>query len=821
MKKGISLALCALLVCSTFSACDDQHTHTYATDSWKSDATKHWHAATCEHTSEMSDVDGHSDSDKDGKCDVCGYVVCEHTYATEWSADADGHYYASTCGDDVKKDEAAHTPDLANVCTVCGYKLGTPDVSTFDKALAVGTYQGKLVESGSIKNMYSNTYGGEMVKYVNYEFRDGYTYVKEETPQENEYAGWIVNTTEYYYSLSDDGVPFGVSSSTLGADPYGTNAILDVTADSVNGYSFDGDFSGYTVKAIGVEEMVNALYEDAALDLNGDFSGGQVETDEEEGTSYSFSYGIQGTFYFCQLTVAFTLDDNGMMDKVGFYSEQYSLNDITTDGETGYVTVNADAEVVTTYEYEISQYTDGAKNSVENPYAANELLATSLKLVDGENEEVGNTLTLTKGSSVSLSYADVLPATAELAFNTRKAMVGDEVLWMSGDLGAIVGTSSVIFYPNEVGTYDVVLTIGRVTKQISVTVEYAPVTEVTTQVQGASGYYQAATETTVYANSTLMLKGATNTYADQSVTAEIISKPNGATIDGETPNTVLEIGSGDGVYTFTASVEGEYVVEFTSTVDDTKSATVTVTVIAPPTAAELLNGAYSAYFGYWRVNFEPSAAGATNGNVTIVDTSNSWGYGVFSQTTTYTYNENDGTITLGATVGYTYDTGGNGTKSYTFTLSVVNYQVTITCEGDTNLSKVMDPISESDLVSGLYKTWTTNDANLVILEENKSAYSFELALNSDGTGVLKIWNYACERDYWGNYSWYEDSKEYQASFTYTLSGSTITFAGVKITYGTCPSDYTNLLTTATVGSIYKQVELVLVSGDTPVTVTLN
>lgn len=809
MKKGISLALCALLVCSTFSACDDQHTHTYATDSWKSDATKHWHAATCEHTSEMSDVDGHSDSDKDGKCDVCGYVVCEHTYATEWSADADGHYYASTCGDDVKKDEAAHTPDLANVCTVCGYKLGTPDVSTFDKALAVGTYQGKLVASGSM-NINSNTYGSETVKYVNYEFRDGYTYVKEEMPQENYYAGWIVNTTEYYYSLSDDGVPFGVSSSTLGADPNGTNGVADVTADSVNGYSFDGDFIGGTVKAIGVEEMVNALYEDAALDLNGDFSGGQVETDEEEGTFYSFSYGIQGTFYFYQLTVAFTLDDNGMMDKVGFYSKQYSLNDITTDGETGYVTVNADAEVVTTYEYEISQYTDGAKNSVENPYAANELLATSLKLVDGKNEEVGNTLTLTKGSSVSLSYADVLPATAELAFNTRKAMVGDEVLGISGDLSAIVGTSSVQFKAYKVGTYDVVLTIGRVTKQISITVKYAPVTEVTTQVQNASGYYQAATTASMYTNATVTLKGATNTYADQSVTAEIFSKPNGATIDSEPPNTVLEIGSGDGVYTFTTSVAGEYVVEFTSTVDSTKSARVTVTVTAPPTAAKILNGKYTAAYGQFKVEFVPSEDGATSGNVTVMDTNAS-----YTKTTTYTCT--DYALKLGETLSYTVDFYGTE-LSCSMRLSIVDYQVVLAyTRGTSNNTYTMSRLDESALCD----TWSTDEENFVIITENESAYMFELDLDSDGTGVLKIWNYACERDYWGNYSWQEDSKEYQASFTYTLSGSTITFAGVKITYGTCPSDYTDLLTTATVDSWYSEVELVLVSGDTPVTVTLN
>lgn len=811
MKKGISLALCSLLVCSTFSACDDQHTHTYATDSWKSDATKHWHAATCEHTSEMSDVDGHSDSDKDGKCDDCGYVVCEHTYATEWSADADGHYYASTCGDDVKKDEAAHTPDLANVCTVCGYKLGTPDVSTFDKALAVGTYQGKLVASGSM-NINSNTYGSETVKYVNYEFRDGYTYVKEEMPQENYYAGWIVNTTEYYYSLSDDGVPFGVSSSTLGADPNGTNGVADVTADSVNGYSFDGDFIGGTVKAIGVEEMVNALYEDAALDLNGDFSGGQVETDEEEGTFYSFSYGIQGTFYFYQLTVAFTLDDNGMMDKVGFYSEQYSLNDITTDGETDYVTVNADAEVVTTYEYEISQYTDGAKNSVENPYAANELLATSLKLVDGENEEVGNTLTLTKGSSVSLSYADVLPATAELAFNTRKAMVGDKQLMMTEydfGLGAIVGTSSVQFYAYKVGTYDVVLTIGGVTKQISVTVDYAPVTTVTTQVQNASGYYQAATTASMYTNATVTLKGFVDTHAEQGVTAEITSKPNGATIDGETPNTVLEVGSGDGVYTLTTSVEGEYVVMFTSTVDPTKSATVTVTVTAPPTAAELLNGKYTAAYGQFKVEFVPSEDGATSGNVTVMDTNAS-----YTKTTTYTCT--DYALTLGETLSYTVDFYGTE-LSCSMSLSIVDYQVVLAyTRGTSNNTYTMSRLDESALCD----TWSTDEENFVIITENESAYMFELDLDSDGTGVLNIYLASYEYNNWWNKYYWEVGYDanYQVSFTWTLSGSTITFANVE---GEKPSDYMALLTTATVDSWYSEVELVLVSGDTPVTVTLN
>ena len=97
---------------------------------------------------------------------------------------------------------------------------------------------------------------------------------------------------------------------------------------------------------------------------------------------------------------------------------------------------------------------------------------------------------------------------------------------------------------------------------------------------------------------------------------------------------------------------------------------------------------------------------------------------------------------------------------------------------------------------------------------------FELDLDSDGRGVLKIYLASYKyNNWWNEYYWEVGSDAaYQVSFTWTLSGSTITFANVE---GEKPSDYTALLTTATVDSWYSEVELVLVSGDTPVTVTLN
>ena len=95
MKK-ISLILTILLVtvmifCVT--GCKDPepaHEHTFS-DSWSKDGTYHWHAATCEHTTEVSGKAAHSFDDwtvtkaateeaegtKERSCTVCGYTATE------------------------------------------------------------------------------------------------------------------------------------------------------------------------------------------------------------------------------------------------------------------------------------------------------------------------------------------------------------------------------------------------------------------------------------------------------------------------------------------------------------------------------------------------------------------------------------------------------------------------------------------------------------------------------------------------------------------------------------------------------------------------
>ena len=105
------------------------HTHKFA-EGWSSDATNHWHAATCGHdvkADEAAHTFGEAvvkkeateteEGEKTFTCTVCRYKKIEsiavlphtHKFAEGWSSDATNHWHAATCGHDVKSDESAHT----------------------------------------------------------------------------------------------------------------------------------------------------------------------------------------------------------------------------------------------------------------------------------------------------------------------------------------------------------------------------------------------------------------------------------------------------------------------------------------------------------------------------------------------------------------------------------------------------------------------------------------------------------------------------------------------------------------------------------------
>ncbi len=129
-KRNLLLLVCILLaVALVMVSCGNKdkgdetpHQHSFAT-TYSSDATGHWYAATCEHTDAKLSFAAHADSDKDGNCDVCTYVTCEHTYDTSvWVSDETNHWHAATCGCNVISDSAAHADvDLNGKCDTCEY----------------------------------------------------------------------------------------------------------------------------------------------------------------------------------------------------------------------------------------------------------------------------------------------------------------------------------------------------------------------------------------------------------------------------------------------------------------------------------------------------------------------------------------------------------------------------------------------------------------------------------------------------------------------------------------------------------------------------
>ncbi len=91
MKNKIKLiaVISAMVMSFVFAGCQvesDSHEHSFSKE-WTSDETSHWHAATCEHTEEVSEKAAHtfgdyvsnndatteSDGTKTRKCSVCGY----------------------------------------------------------------------------------------------------------------------------------------------------------------------------------------------------------------------------------------------------------------------------------------------------------------------------------------------------------------------------------------------------------------------------------------------------------------------------------------------------------------------------------------------------------------------------------------------------------------------------------------------------------------------------------------------------------------------------------------------------------------------------
>lgn len=122
MKRNFLLLLCIIAIIATgLASCGKKCDHTFS-DEWESDATSHWHPATCEHGEIKDSLATHADANEDGFCDVCAYEAGhQHTLEAKWQFDEFNHWKNATCSHtDYKGDYALHVDlDLDSLCDNC------------------------------------------------------------------------------------------------------------------------------------------------------------------------------------------------------------------------------------------------------------------------------------------------------------------------------------------------------------------------------------------------------------------------------------------------------------------------------------------------------------------------------------------------------------------------------------------------------------------------------------------------------------------------------------------------------------------------------
>ena len=168
MKKTHSLISDFVSVALAFAVAgcqidSDRHEHSFSKD-WTSNATDHWHAATCGHTKEVSDKAAHTfgewettveaTEETEGKeeriCSVCSYkeeqslAKLDHThkFSSDWTSDATDHWHNCSGCEEVsgktahifggltvtKTATCTEKGSIKRTCFVCKYEA-TEDIS--------------------------------------------------------------------------------------------------------------------------------------------------------------------------------------------------------------------------------------------------------------------------------------------------------------------------------------------------------------------------------------------------------------------------------------------------------------------------------------------------------------------------------------------------------------------------------------------------------------------------------------------------------------------------------------------------------------------
>lgn len=539
--------LSCLLAVSAFAVgCDDEvaHTHSFAKD-WTTSETEHWHVASCEHNTEVSDKANHVDADKDGDCDVCAYEIGTKGYVNEAVAKA-----------------------VAKASTINGAKIAIDS----DADYSAIEYYDYVVGENAVKLTVSSVAFDD----------DKSSHAYDTVLIYSDFDGETFGAVETSYEDGDDTV-------------YEYSRLSSVQAGANKGVALAGSELYLEDDFVTTEAVLAKLWEIASANANG---ACEYAVD---GDVYSFNADYieyDGTYYI-SANVEFTLANDGSLATAVVELEGYYAEDVAENEDAEAPAVLNKYALADFHKYFIIEQTAGEKTYTAPEDATDKMLIEDFAIAYAEMSSdpyspptnygfVTDTALAMKVSQTEMMFAFYADNTANIMEDMPMDMSNEVVtIEVAGDYDVDYeydeGTLSIIVNEPTVGTDKIAVTVS--TEKASKTI-YLTAT-------------RPVIESLSVKNSKDNIVSSVNGFAGLEYTFSAVAMPTGAepaySVACNVTEGVTLTDNGDGTWTFKATTAGDYELTFTSVAknasDEDVTAKVDITLAELPDVSTLLNKA--------------------------------------------------------------------------------------------------------------------------------------------------------------------------------------------------------------------------------------